>query len=294
MEYICSACDYSTNEICNYKRHLNSKKHSKNNKSDLNECEYCEVVYSSPSSLSRHRKNCNKKIKNEDSTEVNLYKKIIDILEKDKDTLEKDKDKLEKDKDMLIKMLDDYKAISKPTVSAIVFVNANYVTAPGMVIFTDCKLIHKNRTVDQFVQDILYHYKNDHLAEYIGDYLIKTYKKENPHDQSIWNSDTSRMTYVTMESLENKKKNWMIDKKGIRTNEYIIEPMLKYVNQVVSDYVDILSVRIDLTESQIADKIEKNNMTAAIKKSIQIKKLNDEILRYIAPHFFLEKNLIKA
>ena len=70
--------------------------------------------------------------------------------------------------------------------------------------------------------------------------------------------------------------------------------MLKYVNQVVSDYVDILSVRIDLTESQIADKIEKNNMTAAIKKSIQIKKLNDEILRYLAPHFFLEKNLIKA
>jgi len=63
MNYSCNICNYHTIRIDNYKRHLYSKKHISNNKTDSFTCKYCEKQYKYRQSLYYHIKySCNKNI----------------------------------------------------------------------------------------------------------------------------------------------------------------------------------------------------------------------------------------
>ena len=39
-------------------------------------------------------------------------------------------------------------------------------------------------------------HRDGNLLRYLGKLLIKRYKKEDPHKQSVWNSDTPRMSFL--------------------------------------------------------------------------------------------------
>jgi hypothetical protein len=67
--------------------------------------------------------------------------------------------------------------------------------------------------------------KEKKLIPYLGDIIIKYYKKENPKDQSIWNSDTTRLNYLIRELIDTELT-WTCDKAGLKVNEFIIIPLL--------------------------------------------------------------------
>ena len=144
---------------------------------------------------------------------------------------------------------------------------------------------------------IICKYEKNTLDRYLGKIIIKTYKKKNPKKQSIWSSDTSRLTYVVRELFANKKIDWTIDKKGVKAKNYIINPLLKHIKQLLQEYIKIYSIteRDEIDMRDYAPKLHKMNKMTQIMQSIDNGKLAENVLNHIAPEFYLNKdNGVKA
>jgi hypothetical protein len=102
MEYNCELCKYKTNHQTNYKKHLTSNKHKKNEE-ELNKkqfsCKYCGQMYHHKQSVNKHIKYSCTKNKDEDLKE--LVRLLNDKLDhKDKQIEHKDKQIEHKDKEI--------------------------------------------------------------------------------------------------------------------------------------------------------------------------------------------------
>jgi hypothetical protein len=86
--YWCDICEYSTRELFNYKRHLETEKHNRLKKEKTNykitnkisKCEKCGKEYKFASGLSKHKKKCKKYEETKMLEDIN--KKIDDIAKK--------------------------------------------------------------------------------------------------------------------------------------------------------------------------------------------------------------------
>lgn len=170
------------------------------------------------------------------------------------------------------------------------YVQQKYPNAPPLKELDDYNTISYED--DDFIEVLTYNYDNSILPKYLGDFIIKYYKKDNPAEQSIWASDTSRLTYLIKELLANKKSIWNHDYKGIRTKDCIINPLLNHIKKCIDDYwmakIDIYK-RSKITE---LNKLTKTyNSIYQIKKDIESDVLANSIIRYIAPHFCMDKKV---
>jgi hypothetical protein len=88
MSHNCKICDYSTNILCNYERHLKSKYHCENNKEEYL-CEICDKKFSYNSGLSRHKKTCinneNIQLIKDPTTTILLLQQKVKFLEETKE-----------------------------------------------------------------------------------------------------------------------------------------------------------------------------------------------------------------
>ena len=93
--FICSDCEYFTNDKSNYNKHLNTTKHQNSivNKVKLNKsyvCDYCHVEFNNRTSRWRHKKQCNSYIESKKETisdnDISIYTNNIinnDIINDD-------------------------------------------------------------------------------------------------------------------------------------------------------------------------------------------------------------------
>ena len=141
VEYECKICEYKTSILTHYNKHLNTKKHKKNeekygvkpidqlkieqktdkkrtfgekkgqktdskrtfsSKKVINVCKYCEKEFSSRQTLLRHEKKYCKQ-KEDLTTKLDIQAEIIERLEEEKREYEKEKEKLYKQIEELIK-----------------------------------------------------------------------------------------------------------------------------------------------------------------------------------------------
>jgi hypothetical protein len=120
--------------------------------------------------------------------------------------------------------------------------------------------------------------------------IVKCYKKEDPSQQSIWNSDVTRKNYLLRE-LINTKPEWIPDKKGIKTIEIIINPILKIIEELIKDFLNQKDTNKDGTINKyVLDKklsfgLELNQILF----SIDHKTLHNDINSYIAQFFYFNK-----
>ena len=76
IKYICEKCDYYTNRKSQYERHLQTKKHNETNETKMKHtCKKCNKLYSSRTSLWRHKKSC------ENGNNDTIVKKVPNSLE---------------------------------------------------------------------------------------------------------------------------------------------------------------------------------------------------------------------
>jgi len=249
MNYECKLCNYSSHDKFNYKRHMNSKRHvekvidipNTNNMTPQTipddsakfTCNYCNMKFTKSCNLSRHKNICSEKEQmiQQLTNRVNeLNNKLIEqnkILEKDEEMI----NILKSEVDHLKSIVNNAGSIIKTSVSTVAYVLKNYKDAPALESVKDYSAIHYKQDNSEFVENLIYEHTHNKLHIYIGDFIIKTYKKEDPSKQSIWNSDTSRLTYLIREIINNNKVDWKIDKKGIKTTKFIIEPILEYIDE---------------------------------------------------------------
>ena len=92
--------------------------------------------------------------------------------------------------------------------------------------------------------------------------------------------------------MHNKKIDWTVDKKGIKTKNYIINPLLKYINELLKQYIDdnSITVRDKIDMKKYEPILNRMNKIAKIISSINNGVLAEGILSYITPDFYLNKD----
>ena len=188
-------------------------------------------------------------------------------------------------------------AVIKTSVSALAYIAQNYDGAPILKKLPDYSYIKElelddEDSLDEFdlIEILIYHNNKETLQEYLGDIIVEAYKKKDPSKQSIWNSDTDRLNYI-IRDLINKKPDWTVDKKGVKTTKYIIDPLLEYIREQVANYIleNTTDKYVHLSEYMLNKHAEKLNSCGKVIAGIDNKSLSKLILKYIAPHFYLAK-----
>ena len=108
--------------------------------------------------------------------------------------------------------------------SAMSFALKHYENAPLIGLLKSEKfekmtesLMKDMKTEKSIEEIIIFHHKQDTLNVLMGDLLIKEYKKDNPKKQSVFSSDVARLNFIIKDVIgENKKSQWITDKKGVK------------------------------------------------------------------------------
>ena len=288
--------------------YINNEEKQEDNKIQKKEykCKDCNTIFSFASGLSRHKKD--RCIKDKSDSIENIKEQLEKDFEKKLKAKEVEKEKeiekaLQTQKinflEQQVKELKAYINSTKPgnntnttyNISVKNYIQQIYSDAPYLIKLDNYALLkneeEEKEGIDDFADVLVHQYKHKRLHTYLGDFVIKQYKKEDPAEQSLWNSDVSRLTYIIKELLANKKSHWNHDFKGLKTKNYIIQPLLEYIQ----NYCIAYNEACDLDKDQIQNErychkiTEKLNILGNIINDITKHTLSEEIVKYIAPHF---------
>ena len=327
MKYHCDICNYSTEFSSNWCRHNKTKNHIEkinkrtdkklttpentpehltapnNNNNEKNTshiiCNLCNVTFTRSSSLLRHYNVCKEKSKinnNEKIRDLEKEKNDIQMLNQIK-LLEEKLKYVENERDLFKKENEFHKSLVvsagnliSSSMSTLNHLILNYDNAPILKPIEDYSLLEDKK---KFIDNIIYHYNENRLDQYLGNFLVKHYKTKDPKTRSNWISDTSRLTYINRE-LVNNRPNWVIDKKGVKMSGIIIEPFLEYIKSLSQNEINKLKENISEIPGRSLDKqiFYKMASLSEIIKNINNKCLSKNINRYLAPHFYFDKNNI--
>jgi hypothetical protein len=282
-------------------------------------CPYCDKLLSDSSSLAKHKKTCSEKIQLETKYLTELEKKDLELKhfkellkqEKQKsEEINKKSEEINKKSEAEIKhlksLVHNTGSIIKTSVSALSYVTENYANAPVLMKLPDYTYI-RNPKIDNdndddnddpdddepfnLIEILIYHINKGILQEYLGMIVVEAYKKDDPAKQAIWNSDSSRLTYI-IRNIFNKKPDWTVDKGGIKTTQQIIDPLLNFVRDEVYEFIVENSlpenVRI-MSQYQMKKLACKLTSCSQIIASIDNKTMSKLVLKYIAPYFYLAR-----
>ena len=189
-------------------------------------------------------------------------------------------------------MLNEAGGIVKKSVSAFTYIMHNYDSAPTIKMLDVNDLEDLEQNNKKLVEDVISAYKHKTLDKYLGDSIKILYKKDKPEDQSIWSTDTSRLTYLIKELMVNDSSNWIIDKKGIKTKEYLIKPLLAHIKELVIHYQKY-SMNLDTDAAGMEFILETNKRILKLVTDIDDEVVENNLLKYISPHLFFNDKLLK-
>lgn len=321
-KYNCDLCKFKSSNKTDYNRHTRTKKHKEKVEENTNHtlnipkaypkhttiteneyrCAFCNNTYSNSSSLARHKKACGVKeeIIKENAIKVMLKEKDITItenkvttLEKEVESLQKQLERSEKEKEIYQKEKEAYQRqiemfadllkekTSPVCINNFTYISNTYPNAPPLKSPSSYKsMLEKEGTLVEVVSRYYYDKK---LVSFVGDFVIRYNKKDEPEDQSIWSSDISRLSYIIRESCAAKKDIWTFDKKGCQTTKITIEPTLQHIRHHLLEYCQKNG---GTTEANIT-----KHMIAAVGTIEMIDSgiLAVEIIKYIAPEFSVKQ-----
>ncbi|QKF94856.1 zinc finger C2H2-type protein [Fadolivirus algeromassiliense] len=301
MNFKCDQCNYATVIKSNFTRHQKSFAHTQlpfngkllSSDDQINDKLYkcdCGKTFSHQSGLSRHKKEC-KNITNTKKLELEV-EKLKSELTNYKTLIDKQYEMTQNYKTMCDKLIDFVKT-NKPTVnnnyiSVKNYVQQNFPDAPALEGVKDyAKLTFED---NDLIDTLIYNYENEILHRYLGKFIIGYYKKDDPSEQSLWTSDVSRLTYVIKELLESNKSIWSHDFKGVKVKLCIVNPLLRYIRKCIDDYWIVnLDHMKSLDTKELVKLQEKFISLQKIKKDIGNEMIANNIIRFIAPHFYMEK-----
>ena len=322
MRFICATCNYATDRHSSYQKHLLTQKHKQQMSPTTKQlhslhkvylkrayiCNYCGNEYSSISTLSRHKKACNEKesLVTKYDVEIDKYKQEnahLKEMQKQHFEMQKQHIEMQKQQQAEIKRLEtlikNAGGVIKTSVSALAYVAQNYNNAPALKQIKDFSYLENadndsdNDSDDEndLAQTIIKSHDNKTIVDYLGNIIVQAYKKDDPTKQSIWNSDSTRLTYMIRELID-KKPDWQVDKKGVKTTRYIIAPLLEYIRQLMADFIENNRLENFLHDSDWRMKKRMDNLKSACEICYNIKNkfLSEQLIKHIAPHFYLNKN----
>lgn len=156
-------------------------------------------------------------------------------------------------------------------------------TGPAIKNFEESNLLGEDDIA--IGENAVYYHKKKQFHMYIGDILIKVYKKDDPKTQSLWSSDINRIVYIFRIKLD-ESTDWIKDNKGMEISARIIVPALKYVQVALEKYREDLATKMSLDDP--SESLNGQQMCAElIGEIVNNNTYKTQILKYIAPSFKL-------
>ena len=297
MIYICKYCDYKTDIRQYYERHNTSKKHLKNIETNENCGEDTEIDVSKLAKKIGKLEFQKKLIKQSLELELEYEKKLA----KEKEQLAKEKEELNNEKHQLeqkmLKEKDEIRVdhtnylkglvvqagnIVTTSISTISFLKTNYNTAPVLLEIPDYKKIQYNDSKP--IEDVLlYNFKYKKVEDVVCLILVNHYKKLNPREQSTWNTDPERKTYI-VRSMVNNQPDWVTDKKGEKLKALAVDPLVNYLKKLIGKRIELISKLEDnpakATQMEIA---------AGLIKAMEDNRFASNVIGKMAPFLYLDQ-----
>ena len=323
LKYNCNCCDFLTNNKTDYNRHIKTKKHIRKLSIDVPEnitiyspsktsnevpyiaqqnstklggidknpdflCKYCDLKFKRSFNMNRHFKTCS--MKKDFLGKESLEKKL---QEKDKMLKEKTKqmEKLERDKEYYKKLIDNYNSgsgfMGTKNFNSITYILNSYPSAPHLKAI-EPKKIKQFRDIDiNNIRDIISDYRNNRLVSNIIEAILFIHKKKDPSKQSIWATDSTRHNYIIKELLKDKDSYWVVDKKGIKSENYLIKPILSFIREKIIEYLDTaneLLINSELTSFKRDVIMDSQKYGSQLIKDIDDGIISKDIIKNLAKH----------
>lgn len=313
MIYDCNKCNFTTNKTSTWYSHLKSKKHLKFDLNDENEIKNIltnqnnftlqkeidslkEKITFKEKLIEEKVENYNKLLEAKDKLIQEKENSLINIKEQYVDHIKT----LKKENEFQKELINETGGIIKESMNTMSFVIKNYKDAPSLEK-CDYSIFFINK--EKFIKDMAYYNKNNIIEQQLGNIIISKHKKQNPEQQSIWSTDSSRQNYLIKQnnveiSKDNKKEiikkgsEWIRDKAGTKMTKTIISPLLNSVKQLNDEHIKETNNKISKGEMNIDSQcksieymMEMSNINTKIKNETLAKGIN----KYIAPHFSFSK-----
>ena len=239
-------------------------------------------------------KNENLKLKDEKNELTGIIKNTVEIANKSVDTAK------------------NATETTKKSVNALTFLNSEYPNGPAIELLTNDKFdetgkkiyVEKNKisTTSHSIEEIIiFHYKKKILADWLGGIIVDSYKTEKLEERTIWNSDVSRLTFFIKNLINNTTQTeWIKDCKGYKLKEILIKPILNNIKEKIKKYIADVHKTIEKKTTNKKLSYKDNESLETLSSNMQIgneiigtinnSRIQNEILRYIAPHFGLIYN----
>jgi hypothetical protein len=337
-EFICELCKAQLSYKANYYRHKKYscpvKHEQEKNKTLLAQEELKQLCTKITKELEialvkldEQQKIINKQIEQNDkqTDQINRQNEQLDKqkvkLDKQAKLIDTQKEEIDKCKEKLMLVLCEDRTFLQSThktststisksVDALSFLMTHRKNAPELKKITQ-ENAQELLTRENKLYDYLLHFNSENkLDQYIGDIILKYIKKENPEDQSVWNSDVSRLTFLIRE-IVNESPTWLRDPNGAMFNAKIITPVIdeirKYLDKCLysknpdkvrlDDETDQSDSDSDSdSEAEKSEDVyaERENMRRKGKilgtmETLRSKKFKKSLAEYIASHIPLHK-----
>jgi len=237
----------------------------------------------------------------EQDKETKLEQKVKrqSMLLKEKD---RQLQKSERDKEYYKKLIDNYSEMGTKNFNTVTYILNSYPNAPHLKTIEPKKIQHfkesesDNNNDKTKTKDIISHYRNNRLVDHVVEAIVLLYKKDNPSEQSVWATDSSRHNFIIKELLEDNDSYWVAyDKKGIKSEKYLLDPILSLIRERVVNYLrDSSDLLMDdsLSVFQRDSIVDLQKYGSLLIKSIDDNILNKEIIKKLAKHIHHEKSNI--
>ena len=324
LKYNCTQCNFFTNNKTDYNRHKKTKKHvinippcsqknevkttplrkeyipnnknvqnvekrrktSKNGVKTWFTCVYCTTTFTRSHGLSRHQNICS--LKNEHDENEKLKQKLREA-QKELQTQQKEINDHKTEKEYYKKLIDNYSKMGPRTFNSLTYVMNNYGDAPHLRKIEPHKIEFFQNVGDTSIENIISDYRNKKIVSSLVSIIKKMHSKEDPKNQSIWSTDTSRYNYIIKELLENEGSYWIVDKKGTKSKNYIVEPILNYLRNELIHYNKRMYHAMEtnsLTKKRISLVIDTQKDACELIKEIDSGELALEIVKKLARHLY--------
>lgn len=309
-KFECKSCDYSSTRSADLERHKMTKKHIANielaleavtkQKNELEKiksissesykdssdeeiidvlsCKFCNKKFSHKQSKYRHEKSCHRKNLFDDCADKDISKFIQYMMDKDKEILK------------LHDIIATQASASGKSASTLSYIVKHFNKAPPIkklgnkeaIKLLEYDVPENYTSADMFV----YKHKSKILHEHLGKIIVNEYKTKNPGDQSFWNSDSARLSFIVRQAI-NLEGEWIADKSGLKIKNLIVSPMLDIVKEAMKKYVKEKGKLIENGNESI-DLLDDMGNANEIITEIAQGHLHKEILKFISPHFNLD------
>ncbi|ARF08598.1 hypothetical protein Catovirus_1_648 [Catovirus CTV1] len=303
MKYNCDICNFETDNRSTWSRHKKSKKHAEN--LSILETRKNDTIININNIKKEHEIELLKeKLRNLENQLVKTESQLTETKQHYESQLliskkhyESHIETLKTENNFQKQLINSAGGMIQKSMNTFSYLLQNYNNAPCLNSLNDYSVISNNN--DYLIKELILHHNKNKLDKYLGDFIVKHYKKDNPELQAMWNSDTDRLNYIIRElyNINNNEKistQWIVDRKGLKMTQQVINPLLEYITNLNTNYLKHQQKINEESLSHCTEKVMKDMCTiASINNDIKNNILSKEINKYIAPYFYFDKNANK-